>query len=61
MPIDLYQLTGSPPCRAVLLTAAAVGVDLNMKNVDLSAGEHLKPEFIKVTYNKIFLMKHLRI
>ncbi|KYM78583.1 Glutathione S-transferase 1-1 [Atta colombica] len=48
MPIDLYQLTGSPPCRAVLLTAAAVGVDLNMKNVDLSAGEHLKPEFIKM-------------
>ncbi|KAG5334345.1 GSTT1 transferase, partial [Acromyrmex charruanus] len=54
MPIDLYQLTGSPPCRAVLLTAAAVGVDLNVKNVDLSAGEHLKSEFIKVTYNKIF-------
>ncbi|XP_011066704.1 PREDICTED: uncharacterized protein LOC105153504 [Acromyrmex echinatior] len=48
MPIDLYQLTGSPPCRAVLLTAAAVGVDLNVKNVDLSAGEHLKSEFIKV-------------
>ncbi|EGI57924.1 Glutathione S-transferase 1-1, partial [Acromyrmex echinatior] len=47
MPIDLYQLTGSPPCRAVLLTAAAVGVDLNVKNVDLSAGEHLKSEFIK--------------
>ncbi|KYN08361.1 Glutathione S-transferase 1-1 [Cyphomyrmex costatus] len=48
MPIDLYQLTGSPPCRAVLLTAAAVGVDLNVKNVDLNAGEHLKPEFIKM-------------
>ncbi|KYN34226.1 Glutathione S-transferase 1-1 [Trachymyrmex septentrionalis] len=48
MPIDLYQLTGSPPCRAVLLTAAAVGVDLNVKNVNLSAGEHLKPEFIKM-------------
>ncbi|KYQ57880.1 Glutathione S-transferase 1-1 [Trachymyrmex zeteki] len=48
MPIDLYQLTGSPPCRAVLLPAPAVGVDLNVKNVDLSAGEHLKPEFIKM-------------
>jgi len=48
MPIDLYQLTGSPPCRTVRLAAAAIGVDLNLKNVDLKAGEHLKSEFIKV-------------
>ncbi|XP_012283323.1 glutathione S-transferase 1-1 [Orussus abietinus] len=48
MPIDLYQVPGSAPCRAVRLTAAAVGVDLNLKNVDLFKGEHLKPEFIKM-------------
>ncbi|KYM78581.1 Glutathione S-transferase 1, isoform D [Atta colombica] len=47
MPIDLYQLTGSSPCRTVRLAAAAIGVDLNLKNVDLKAGEHLKSEFIK--------------
>ncbi|XP_011691911.1 PREDICTED: glutathione S-transferase 1, isoform C-like isoform X1 [Wasmannia auropunctata] len=48
MPIDLYQVPGSAPCRAVRLAAAAVGVDINLKNVDLMAGEHLKPEFIKM-------------
>jgi len=48
MPIDLYQLPASAPCRAVRLTAAAVGVDLNLKPLDLTAGEHLKPEFLKM-------------
>ncbi|XP_018299697.1 glutathione S-transferase 1 [Mycetomoellerius zeteki] len=48
MPIDLYLVVGSAPCRAVRLAAAAIGVDLNLKNVDLKAGEHLKPEFIKM-------------
>jgi len=49
MPIDLYQIAGSGPCRAVRLVAAAVGVDLNLKETNLQAGDHLKPEFIKVT------------
>ncbi|XP_072758721.1 glutathione S-transferase 1-1-like isoform X1 [Anoplolepis gracilipes] len=48
MPIDLYQLTGSPPCRAVCLAAAALGVDLNVKNTILTTGEHLKPEYLKM-------------
>ncbi|XP_011644592.1 glutathione S-transferase 1-like [Pogonomyrmex barbatus] len=48
MPIDLYQLAGSAPCRAVRLAAAAIGVDINLKNTDLMAGEHLKPEFLKM-------------
>ncbi|KAG5333822.1 GST1C transferase, partial [Acromyrmex heyeri] len=48
MPIDLYLVVGSAPCRAVRLAAAAIGVDLNLKNMDLKAGEHLKPEFIKM-------------
>jgi hypothetical protein len=48
MPIDFYYIPGSAPCRAVLLAAKAVGVDLNLKLTDLMAGEHLKPEFVKV-------------
>ncbi|XP_011873043.1 PREDICTED: uncharacterized protein LOC105564891 [Vollenhovia emeryi] len=48
MPIDLYQVAGSAPCRAVRLAAAAIGVDLNLKNTDLMGGEHLKPEFVKM-------------
>lgn len=48
MPIDFYYIPGSAPCRAVLLAAKAVGVDLNLKITDLMKGEHLTPEFIKV-------------
>jgi len=48
MPIDLYYLPGSAPCRSVLLTAKAVGVDLNLKLLDLMKGEQLTPEFIKI-------------
>ncbi|XP_011149477.1 glutathione S-transferase 1 isoform X1 [Harpegnathos saltator] len=48
MPIDLYQIPGSAPCRAVRLAAAAIGVDLNLKLTDLMAGDHMKPEFLKM-------------
>lgn len=48
MPIDLYQVPGSSPCRAVRLVAAAIGVDLNLKYTDLMKQEQLKPEFLKM-------------
>lgn len=54
MGIDLYYTPGSSPCRAVRLVAAALGVDLNLKLMNLMAGEHLKPEFIKASqFNSI--------
>ncbi|XP_058130510.1 glutathione S-transferase 1 isoform X3 [Anopheles coustani] len=46
--MDFYYLPGSAPCRAVQMTAAAVGVDLNLKLTNLMAGEHMKPEFLKL-------------
>lgn len=46
MPIDLYYLLISPPCRAVMLTAEAVGVKLNLKELDIFKGEQMKPEFL---------------
>uniref|UniRef100_A0A0K8TNM1 Putative glutathione s-transferase 1-1 n=1 Tax=Tabanus bromius TaxID=304241 RepID=A0A0K8TNM1_TABBR len=46
--MDFYYLPGSAPCRAVLMTAKAVGVDLNPKLLNLMSGEHLKPEFLKI-------------
>ncbi|XP_055849627.1 glutathione S-transferase D1-like [Episyrphus balteatus] len=46
--MDFYYLPGSAPCRSVLMTAKAVGVDLNLKELNLMAGEHLKPEFVKI-------------
>ncbi|XP_050462336.1 uncharacterized protein LOC126857187 [Cataglyphis hispanica] len=48
MPIDLYQLDGSAPCRAVRLAAAAIGVNLNLKITDLMTGDHMTPEFLKM-------------
>ncbi|XP_023311254.1 glutathione S-transferase 1-1-like [Anoplophora glabripennis] len=48
MPVDFYYAPGSAPCRAVLLAAKAVGVELNLKPTDLFKGEHLTPEFIKI-------------
>lgn len=47
--MDFYYLPGSAPCRAVQMTAAAVGVELNLKLLNLMAGEHMKPEFLKVS------------
>lgn len=48
MPIDFYQLPGSAPCRAVALTAAALGIEMNFKEVNLMNGDNLKPEYLKV-------------
>ncbi|XP_013104877.1 glutathione S-transferase 1 [Stomoxys calcitrans] len=44
----LYYTPRSPPCRAVLLTAAALGVDLDLRLMNLKDGDHLTPEFLKL-------------
>lgn len=46
---DFYIYPGSAPCSAVQMTAKAVGVELNIKIVDLVDGEQFKPEFLKVS------------
>nr|ASK05282.1 glutathione S-transferase delta 2 [Bradysia odoriphaga] len=48
MGLDFYILDGSAPCSVVQMTAKAVGVELNLKPVDLFTGEHLKPEYLKL-------------
>lgn len=57
--IILYYTITSPPSRGIILASIALGVELQLKNVDMSKGEHLTPEFLKVklkfshqTYNK---------
>lgn len=52
--ITLYYLSQSPSCRSVLLTAKAIGLDFNLKPVDLNAGEHMKPEFMQVIWTNKF-------
>jgi glutathione S-transferase len=48
MGIDLYYMPLSAPCRAIILTAKAIGVDLNLKPTSIPDGETRTPEFIKV-------------
>lgn len=48
MTIDLYYMAASAPCRAVVLTAKVVGVDVTLKHLDLLKGEQMKPEFIAI-------------
>jgi glutathione S-transferase len=40
--ITLYYMPESPPCRAVQMLASMIDVDLTLKILDLSAGEHLE-------------------
>lgn len=57
MGVDFYFTPGSAPCRSVLLTAKALGIELNLILVDLKKKEHLRPEFIKVrslSFFKVF-------
>ncbi|XP_014102297.2 glutathione S-transferase 1 isoform X2 [Bactrocera oleae] len=44
----LYYATLSPPSRAVLLTAKLLGLDLELRPVNLLKGEHLTDDFIKM-------------
>jgi len=46
--ITLYTIPLSPPGRAVQLTAKALGLDVEIKIVNLIAGDHLTPEFLKL-------------
>ncbi|KAL7727441.1 hypothetical protein ACLKA6_017565 [Drosophila palustris] len=46
--LDFYYMLYSAPCRSILMTAKALGIELNKIQVDLDAGDHLKPEFVKI-------------
>ncbi|CAG2110528.1 unnamed protein product [Medioppia subpectinata] len=48
MPIDLYYMPESPPSRAVLMVAKHLNVAVNIKHVNITEGEQLKPEFIEI-------------
>lgn len=49
MVLQLYMYEGSIPARSVLITAAALGLEIEKKIVDMANGEHRKPEFLKVS------------
>uniref|UniRef100_A0A1B6GEQ0 Uncharacterized protein n=1 Tax=Cuerna arida TaxID=1464854 RepID=A0A1B6GEQ0_9HEMI len=46
--VALYYASGSAPCRSVLMLAKALGIELNLNELNLMKKEHLKPEFVKI-------------
>ncbi|KAH8318751.1 hypothetical protein KR074_005262, partial [Drosophila pseudoananassae] len=46
--MDFYYSPGSSVCRAVIMTAKAVGVELNKKYLSVGKEETLNPEFVKL-------------
>lgn len=48
MPLLLYQFPVSAPCRAVIMTAKHIGIELSLKEINLFAKEQLKPEFLQI-------------
>lgn len=46
--LTLYFFAGSGPSRAVFLLAKYLKLDFEVKNINLGAGEQLKPEFLKL-------------
>ncbi|XP_017102850.2 glutathione S-transferase D7 isoform X1 [Drosophila bipectinata] len=45
-PPVLYYLPPSPPCRSILLLAKMLGLDFELKIVNILEGEQLKPDFV---------------
>ncbi|KAK9704472.1 hypothetical protein QE152_g27837 [Popillia japonica] len=49
--IDFYYFPPSPPCRSVIsvmLLARTLGIELNLKLVNVLEGEQMNPEYLKV-------------
>jgi glutathione S-transferase len=44
----LYMIAPSPAVRAVQITAKAIGLELNLKELDFMKGEHMQPEYLKL-------------
>ncbi|CAG2118814.1 unnamed protein product [Medioppia subpectinata] len=51
MSIDLYYNKFSGPSRAALMTVRQLNIDINLKQLDLSAGEHMTPEYLAINPN----------
>lgn len=50
----LYYMQLSGPCRLVMMVGKMVGVEFDLKHLDLMKKEHLTPEFLKLNpFHKI--------
>ncbi|XP_018564050.1 glutathione S-transferase 1 isoform X4 [Anoplophora glabripennis] len=48
MTLILYGPFGSPTMRASVMTVKALGIDVEFEQVNTLAGDHLKPEYLKL-------------
>lgn len=48
MGVTLYHFPPSAPSRCALLVAKAVGIDVDVQEVNLFSKEQLNPDFVKV-------------
>lgn len=47
-------MDASPPCRAIQMTAKALGIDVNVKELNVLEGEQFQPSFLKVSITYMF-------
>jgi len=45
---DLYYMPASTPSRAILMLARELEIELNLKVLDITKKENMKPEFLKI-------------
>lgn len=50
MPVEIYGMQLSAPCRIVGMTCEVLKVPYEFKETDLMKGEHKTPEFLKVRH-----------
>lgn len=56
MAITIYHFPPSAPSRCAVLVAKALGLDVDIKVVNLFDKEQLKPDFVKVTSMFLFTL-----
>lgn len=54
----LYMFHASSSVRAVLMTAKALELELNEKEIDILHQDHLKPEYLQVSRNLLEKIKN---
>ncbi|KAL1422007.1 hypothetical protein MTO96_022539 [Rhipicephalus appendiculatus] len=47
MPVILYNIVGSPPCGFIRCLAKEIGVELSLRDLDFTKGDHRSEEFLK--------------
>ena len=55
----LYYMLESPPCRTVLATARLLGIELDLKTLDLSKKEQFNPDYLKVSLESLIFKSQI--